>query len=70
MCERYVPLLVLHDFDKAGFSILSTLRRNTRRYSFSGKPKSLISACGLTMYARSGSKLKRPLTEARPARGV
>jgi hypothetical protein len=38
MCED-VPLLVLHDFDKAGFTILSTLQRDTRRYSFSGNPK-------------------------------
>jgi hypothetical protein len=29
-----VPLLVLHDFDKAGFSILGTLQRDTRRYMF------------------------------------
>ena len=29
-----VPLLVLHDFDKAGFSIVGTLRRSTRRYRF------------------------------------
>ena len=29
-----IPLLVLHDFDKAGFSILGTLIRDTRRYSF------------------------------------
>ena len=29
-----VPLFVLHDFDKAGFSILSSLRRDTRRYRF------------------------------------
>jgi hypothetical protein len=29
-----LPLLVLHDFDKAGFSILGTLQRDTRRYSF------------------------------------
>lgn len=32
--EHKIPLLVLHDFDKAGFSILGTLRRNTRRYEF------------------------------------
>jgi hypothetical protein len=38
MCED-VPLLVLHDFDKAGFTIRSTLQRDTRRYSFSGNPK-------------------------------
>ena len=29
-----VPLLVLHDFDQAGFRILGTLRRDTRRYGF------------------------------------
>ena len=32
--DKEVPLLVLHDFDKAGFSILGTLQRNTRRYTF------------------------------------
>jgi hypothetical protein len=35
LCSTYdVPLLVLHDFDKSGFSILGTLRRDTRRYAF------------------------------------
>ena len=35
LCSVYrVPVLVLHDFDKAGFSILGTLRRDTRRYEF------------------------------------
>jgi hypothetical protein len=29
-----VPLLVLHDFDKAGFSIAGSLRRSTKRYRF------------------------------------
>ena len=33
-----IPLFVLHDFDKAGFSILGTLQRDTRRYSFAGTP--------------------------------
>ena len=33
--DHDVPLLVLHDFDKAGFSIAGTMRRDTRRYSFS-----------------------------------
>ena len=32
--EHDIPLLVLHDFDKAGFSIIGTFRRNTRRYEF------------------------------------
>ena len=30
-----IPLLVLHDFDKSGFSIAGTLQRDTRRYTFS-----------------------------------
>jgi hypothetical protein len=34
LCGADVPLLVLHDFDKAGFSIVGTLQRDTRRYSF------------------------------------
>jgi hypothetical protein len=35
LCATHqVPLLVLHDFDKSGFSILGTLRRDTRRYAF------------------------------------
>ncbi len=32
--KRGIPLLVLHDFDKAGFSICATLQRDTRRYEF------------------------------------
>ena len=34
-----VQILVLHDFDKSGFSILETLRSDTRRYTFETKPK-------------------------------
>jgi hypothetical protein len=37
--EHRIPLLVLHDFDKAGFSIIGTLKRDTRRYSFENKIK-------------------------------
>jgi len=33
-----VAILVAHDFDKAGFSILHTLRADTRRYHYSIKP--------------------------------
>ena len=32
--EHDIPLLVMHDFDKAGFSIVGTLQRDTPRYSF------------------------------------
>jgi Topoisomerase 6 subunit A/Spo11, Toprim domain len=34
-----IPLLVLHDFDIAGFMILGTLQRDTRRYQFSNSFK-------------------------------
>jgi len=34
ICGR-LPLFVLHDFDVAGFMILGTLQRDTRRYQFS-----------------------------------
>jgi Topoisomerase 6 subunit A/Spo11, Toprim domain len=35
VCGKYeIPLLVLHDFDKAGFSILGTLSYSNRRYAF------------------------------------
>jgi hypothetical protein len=35
MCSDHdIPLLLLHDFDKAGFSIAGTLQRDTRRYVF------------------------------------
>jgi hypothetical protein len=35
MCADYdIPLFILHDFDKSGFSIAGTLQRDTRRYEF------------------------------------
>jgi hypothetical protein len=35
MCSTYnVPLLLLHDFDKSGFSIAGTIQRDTRRYEY------------------------------------
>jgi hypothetical protein len=40
LCSLYrVPLLPLHDFDKSGFSILGTLSRSNRRYTFAHKIK-------------------------------
>jgi hypothetical protein len=36
LCGQHdIPLLLLHDFDKSGFSIAGTLQRDTRRYTFS-----------------------------------
>jgi len=34
ICGGKIPLFVLHDFDLAGFMILGTLSRDTRRYKF------------------------------------
>jgi hypothetical protein len=35
VCSRFdVPLLILRDFDKAGFTIAATLQQDTRRYKF------------------------------------
>ncbi len=45
--ELGVPVFVLHDFDQAGFSILGTLRRSTRRYAFTRKVK--VIDLGLTL---------------------
>jgi hypothetical protein len=40
LCAAHdIPLLVLRDFDKSGFSIVGTLQRSTRRYSFQNKIK-------------------------------
>jgi hypothetical protein len=39
LSEVDVPIYVLHDFDKAGFSILHTLRATTRRYRFAHAPR-------------------------------
>jgi hypothetical protein len=37
--SKAAVIFVLHDFDKAGFSILGTLTRNTRRYQYSKTPQ-------------------------------
>jgi DNA topoisomerase VI subunit B len=34
-----VTILVAHDFDKSGFSIVHTLQSDTRRYQFSSRPR-------------------------------
>lgn len=39
LCRKQLPLLALHDFDKAGLSIAGTLKRSTRRYSFEHQTK-------------------------------
>jgi hypothetical protein len=37
-----VRILVMHDFDKAGFSIVGTLERDTTRYTFEGDTPEII----------------------------
>jgi hypothetical protein len=39
ICGEGLPLFVLHDFDVAGFLILGTLQRDTRRYQFASAIK-------------------------------
>jgi hypothetical protein len=42
MCHKHnIPLLLMHDFDKAGFSIAGTLQRDTRRYEFRNNIKAV-----------------------------
>ena len=38
--DNNLPLFVLHDFDVAGFIILGTLSRDTRRYTFDKRDRS------------------------------
>jgi hypothetical protein len=67
ICNKNVPLLVLHDFDKSGFSILGTLCRDTRRYSFSGKPH--VIDLGLRLHDRCGLPGAR-MAPTRPRKAV
>ncbi len=39
LSEEGVTILVLHDFDKSGLSILHTLRSDTRRFKYRRKPR-------------------------------
>jgi hypothetical protein len=39
LCEAGVIVLVLHDFDKSGISILNTLRTSNHRFRYKRKPK-------------------------------
>ena len=40
VCAKFdIPLFILRDFDKTGFSISGTLQRDTRRYEFQNEIK-------------------------------
>jgi len=45
--DNDLPLFVLHDFDVAGFLILATLKRDTRRYQFSNAVEVIDLGLGL-----------------------
>jgi hypothetical protein len=45
--DNDIPLFVLHDFDVAGFVILGTLQRDTRRYQFSNEIEVIDLGLGL-----------------------
>ena len=48
MCHDHdIPLLLLHDFDKSGFSIAGTLQRDTRRYEFQNSITTIDLGLGL-----------------------
>jgi hypothetical protein len=58
MCSDHgIPLLLLHDFDKAGFSIAGTLQRDTRPTSSGTTLQLWTSVSALPMSKRWGSKL-------------
>jgi hypothetical protein len=69
---RGIPLFVLHDFDKAGFSIFGTLRLNNRRYVFEHNIHAIdvglrlqdVQECGLApeeVHVRDTGKARRTL---------
>jgi hypothetical protein len=49
LCARDVPLLVLHDFDKSGFSILGGLRDSGRRYQYGYSHREKVVDLGLRL---------------------
>jgi hypothetical protein len=66
MCHEHdIPLLLLHDFDKAGFSIKGTLQRDTRRYEFQNSIASNATVSGTTC---KNDAANRPISP-RSARG-
>ena len=74
LCSAHdIPLLVLHDFDVAGFTILDTLRRDTRRYRFESDIKVIdlglrladVRAMGLQSEGAASSKSSAGTIRAR-----
>ena len=61
------PLLVLHDFDKSGFSILGTLRRDTRRYAFRNRIEVVDLGLRLADVEASGLETEEVVHRSDPA---
>jgi hypothetical protein len=68
LCAAHeVPLLVLHDFDKSGFSILGTLRRDTRRYAFRNRIQVIDLGLRLEDVEASGLETEEVVHRSDPA---
>jgi hypothetical protein len=68
LCAAHaVPLLVLHDFDKSGFSILGTLRRDTRRYAFRNRIEVVDLGLRLEDVEASGLEIEDVVHRSDPA---
>jgi hypothetical protein len=62
-----LPLFVLHDFDVAGFMILGTLQRDTRRYQFSSAFETFD--LGLRLYDIAGLE-REPAAATKTAQSI
>jgi hypothetical protein len=68
LCSRHaVPLLVLHDFDKSGFSIVGTLQRSTRRYRFGHGHAANVIDLGLRLEDIDGLETEDVVHQSNPA---
>ena len=62
VCGNYdLPLFVLHDFDVAGFLILATLQRDTRRFQFSSAVETMSVQVSVSGVPRAGLPSSPPL---------
>lgn len=61
LSQHGVTILVLHDFDKSGFTIMDTLRSDTRRYQYRSVPNVMDLGLSLTD-AEAMQLLSEPVT--------
>jgi len=65
--DNGLPLFVLHDFDVAGFMILGTLQRDTRRYQFDNEIE--VVDLGLRLADIAGLE-REPAAASKTSRGI